>query len=276
MAIKNLLVAYNGTESSNAALDAAIFMRQKYDAHLTGLLARDVESGRQSATAWIPKNIQDMVREAREKEAEAVHQEYVARTESVEDADKIHWISKYGEADATVSRYARLFDLTIAGRFDAVLDETDTALHPDKIAMISGRPVLLVPRENDMSTYNEHAVVAWDGKRASARALADAMQILETKSLVTVITVEDSGSDINLPEMDIETALVRHGVKTEFVKLKKDGRSVGDNVLEFLDRAQPKLLVMGAYEHSKFRQYIVGGVTNKVLKKAKIPVLISH
>ncbi|MCP4995312.1 MAG: universal stress protein, partial [Gammaproteobacteria bacterium] len=38
----------------------------------------------------------------------------------------------------------------------------------------------------------------------------------------------------------------------------------------------PGLLVMGAYEHSKFRQSIVGGVTSSVLKKAKIPIIISH
>ena len=276
MAIKNLLVAYNGTDSSNAALDAALHMRDKYDAHLTGLLAREMESSNQAANAWIPKDVQDMVRAAHEKEAEAVHQQFVERTKAAADQDKIHWISKRGHADATVAKYARLYDLAIVGRYDAVLDSDDTALHPDKITMISGRPVLLVPRDYDISTFNEHAVVAWDGKRASARALADAMQILETKSLVTVITVTDGSAETNLPQMDIETALVRHGVETEFVKLQKDGRSVGDCVLEFLEERQPKLLVMGAYEHSKFRQSIVGGVTNKVLKKAAIPILISH
>ena len=60
------------------------------------------------------------------------------------------------------------------------------------------------------------------------------------------------------------------------MKLKCKGQSVGYRLLEFLEQAQPKLLVMGAYEHSKFRQSIVGGVTRSVLKKAKIPVLISH
>ncbi len=276
MAIKNLLVAYNGTESSNAALDAALHMRKVYGAHLTGLLARDVENNHQAANAWIPKDIQDMVRDAQKKESEVVHQEFIKQTESAGAADKIHWISKLGHPDATVAKYARMFDLTVVGRYDAVLDGDDTALHPDKITMISGRPVLLVPRDYDMSSFNEHAVVAWDGKRASARALADAMQILEDESRVTVISVADGSAETNLPQMDIETALVRHDVKTEAVTIKKNGRSIGKSILEYLDEAQPKLLVMGAYEHSKFRQSIVGGVTNKVLKKAKIPILISH
>ncbi|MCP4997014.1 MAG: universal stress protein, partial [Gammaproteobacteria bacterium] len=56
----------------------------------------------------------------------------------------------------------------------------------------------------------------------------------------------------------------------------RKGKSVGKRILEFLDKEQPKLLVMGAYEHSKFRQSIVGGVTSHVLKKTKVPVFISH
>ena len=190
--------------------------------------------------------------------------------------DKIHWISKRGDGDATVAKYARLYDLTIIGRYDAVHGEDQLELHPDMIAMVSGRPVLLVPREFDMSTFNEHAVLAWDGKRASARALADAMQILKTKSLVTIVTVDDGDSEFTLPEIDVETALQRHGIKTERVHLKRNGKSVGNRILKFLDQAQPSLLVMGAYEHSKFRQSIVGGVTSSVLKKAKVPIIISH
>lgn len=142
--------------------------------------------------------------------------------------------------------------------------------------MVSGRPVVLVPREFDMSTFNEHAVVAWDGKRASSRALADVMEILETKSLVTIITVADGHAEESLPEINVETALQRHGVNTEQVYLERNGRSVGDRILAFLEKAQPRLLVMGAYEHSKFRQSIVGGVTSVVLNKAKVPVIISH
>jgi nucleotide-binding universal stress UspA family protein len=190
--------------------------------------------------------------------------------------DKIHWISKSGEGDATVAQYSRLFDITVIGRYDAVHGEDNQELHPDKIAMISGSPVLLVPREFDVATFNEHAVLAWDGRRAAARALSDAIQILKTKSLVTVLTVGEENDELSVPGMDVETALQRHGIKTELRKLEKDGKSISNRILEYLDEAQPKLLVMGAYEHSKFRQSIVGGVTSNVLKNAKLPILISH
>ncbi len=276
MAIKNLLVAYNGTESSDAALQSALYLREKYDAHLTGLLAYGVTNSHQAANAWIPLHVKELLEEAKKEAARQVREKFTGLTEAAGAADKIHWIAEVGQADATVAKYARLFDLTILGRYDAVLDEDQSVLHPDAITMISGRPVLLVPREFDMSTVSEHAVVAWDGKRASARALGDAMQMLETESLVTVVTVADGVSEANLPGMDIETMLKRHDINTKIVKLEKNGHSIGKTILGYLDETQPKLLVMGAYEHSKFRQSIVGGVTNNVLKKAKMPILISH
>ena len=277
MEIKNIIIAYSGSDSSEAALDFALFIREKYDAHLTGLLVHNFAALDQHLRSWIPDDIRMGIKKAQAQTIKDIASQFKQSiASSSAPAEKVHWISKSGAGDATVAQYARLFDLTVIGRYDAVHGEDQEELHPDMIAMVSGRPVILVPREFDMSTFNEHAVLAWDGKRASARALADAMQILKTKSLVTIVSIDEGKSEVSLSGIDVETALQRHGVKTEKVDLKTNGRSIGFRILEYIDQAQPKLLVMGAYEHSKFRQSIVGGVTSKVLKKAKIPVLISH
>ena len=276
MAIKNLLIAYNGSDSSEAALDCALIMRDKYDAHLTGILAYSLPPQNQAASSWIPKEVRESIDKANAQAAIDIGLKFKQRIQSSSAPDKIHWISKRGEADETVARYARQYDLTILGRYDAVLGEEQPELHPDMIAMVSGRPVLLIPREFDMSEFHEHAVLAWDGKRASSRALSDAMQLLESESRVTIVTVEDGHAERALPEINVETALQRHGLETERVHLKRKGRSVGHRLLEFLEEKQPNILVMGAYEHSKFRQSILGGVTNSVLKKAKVPIMISH
>lgn len=276
MPIKNLLIAYGGSDSSDAALDCALFMRDKYDAHLTGLLAHNFAPINQNVGSWIPDDVRDSIKKAQAQATRDVEARFRRRIASNSSPDKIHWISERGEGNTTVAKYARFYDLTVLGRHDAVGGEDQQELHPDMIAMVSGRPVLLVPREFDISAFDERAVLAWDGKRASARALGDAMQILKTKSFVSIVTVDDGETEASLPEIDVETALRRHGINTEKVSLRAKGRSVGHQILEFLDQAKPNLLVMGAYEHSKFRQSIVGGVTHTVLKKAKVPVFISH
>ncbi len=276
MTIKNLLIAYNGTESSNAALDKALYMRDKYDAHLTGFLAHIPGAINQPSAAWIPHDVQNMMIEAQLQIAKDIEASFNQRIASNTGKDKIHWVVKHGEGNATLARCARLYDLTIIGRHDAVLGEDQPELHPDMIAMVSGRPVLLVPRDFDNSKFNNHAVLAWDGKRAATRALSDAMQILETKSHVTVVTVSDDVTNLCGPDINIETALQRHGVKAEQVHLERKGKSVGNRIVKYLEESGASLLVMGAYEHSKFRQSIIGGVTSSVLKNAKIPIIISH
>lgn len=276
MPIKNLLIAYGGSDSSNAALDCALFMRDKYDAHLTGLLAHNFAPINQNVSSWISDDLRDSIRKAQARAAEKIEKRFMARIASSSSPKKIHWIAERGETNATVAKYARFYDMTILGRYDAVHDEDQQELHPDTIAMVSGRPVLLVPREFDISAFDERAVLAWDGKRAAARALGDAMQMLKTKSFVSIVTVNDGEAEPSLPEIDVETALRRHGVNAETVRLEEKGRSIGYRLLEFLDEAKPNLLVMGAYEHSKFRQTITGGVTSTVLKKAKVPIFISH
>lgn len=276
MTIKNLLIAYNGSDSSDAALEFALLLRDKYDAHLTGLLAHYFEPINQNISSWIPEDVRENIKKAQVDATKDIEARFKQRIASSSAPDKIHMISRRGDGDATVAKYARLYDLTILGRYDAVHGEDQPELHPDRIAMISGRPVMLVPREFDKSNFDDHAVLAWDGKRASSRALADALQILKTNSRVTIVTVNDGQSEVSLPGIDVETALQRHGVNTEKVNLERKGKSVSYRILEFLEQAQPKLLVMGAYEHSKFRQSIVGGVTSSVLKKAKVPIIISH
>lgn len=276
MTVKNILVAYNGTESSDAALEAALYLRNKYDAHLTGLLAYGVPGANPAINAWMPQNVETLLVEAMQDAAKQIQEKFEKLTGVVEAQGKIHWIAALEQSDATVARYARMYDLTVLGRYEAVQGEARTVLNPDTIAMISGRPVLLIPRGFDMSAFGEHAVVAWDGKRASARALGDAIQILESEGLVTVVTVADGGVNSRLPGMDIETNLKRHGVNINSVRLEKKGRTISKTILSFLKESQPNLLVMGAYEHSKFRQTVVGGVTEKVLKKASMPILISH
>jgi len=119
----------------------------------------------------------------------------------------------------------------------------------------------------------EHAIVAWDGARGSARALADAMAILETKSLVTLVTV---GKRVE-PESgrNIVEHLRLHDIETEWVYLPREV-SVGNTLVRYAAQRAPDLMVMGAFEHSKFREDFFGGATDTVLRRTKVPILISH
>lgn len=275
MAMKNLMIAYNGSETSNAALKNAVLMQKKYDAHLTGLLAHGEQMMSENMKNWAPASIQEVIKEARRAAVQEVEQKFYAQTQDVP-KNKLHWISERGRTDATVADYAGLYDITVLGQYRKGTDNEIFELHPDRIAMISGRPVLVFPLGEYSDSINEHAVIAWDGRRAVTRALLDAMQILETKHLVTILTIK--GTDVRKPlaDINVETALQRHGVNTERVSVEKISGDIGRTIVDYCSQRGAGMLVMGAYEHSKFREDIIGGVTNTVLRSTRIPVLMSH
>lgn len=274
MSIKNLLVAYNGTDATNVSLKYALVLAEKYDAHLTGVLAHGGLRMHSSAGPWITEEIRDMIRRSAREVCAGIAKAFDERVASFDRKDKIHWLDISGAADASVMQCARYFDLIVMGQYEDMEDEQYLALHPEVIAQQSGKPVMIVPKSHEVESLKQSAVVAWDGRRASARALSDAMQILETHQQVTVVSVGES-VDKGAGGLDIAAHLERHGVNAERVTLKRTG-TIGDTILAYCNEVDTGLLVMGAYEHSKLSEDILGGVTNDVIKSATLPVLMSH
>ena len=52
--------------------------------------------------------------------------------------------------------------------------------------------------------------------------------------------------------------------------------AAGAKLMEYIERTDPDLLVIGAYTHSRMPQLIFGGVTHYVLKHSAISVLMAH
>ena len=276
MAIKNILVAYNGSQSSDAAVHSAVLAHEKHDAHVTGLLAHASATSRLNRYHWVPDSVKDTLDELEATANADIHDKFVAAVAGRITPDKLHWIETDGESDVTVSDYALMYDLTVVGRRDALQGGKRLELHPDRIALKSGRPVFVVPRDHRPETIHEHAVLAWDGHRAATRALNDAMQILETKQKVTVLSVDNGERGRALKGIDVRKSLARHGIDVEVCVVPPGKHSVGQTILDFCAERNAGMLVMGAFEHSPFREELFGGVTKYVLENARLPLLISH
>lgn len=276
MAIKNILVAFNGTQGSEAAVRTAILMHKKYGCHVTGLLVHASQQEKLGLHSWVPQNVRATISERIHQIEKDMEARFRALSKVSVETEHLHWISLFGNSDATVAKYARMYDLTLVGHYDPVEGQPHLELHPEDIALKSGRPVLIVPRGHDPERIHETAVIAWDGQRAATRAVTDAMQILETKQRVDVLSIEDGSIRAPLAGIDVATALARHGVKVTRVRRPHQGGRTGAEILAYCDEVAAGLLVMGAYEHSVFRERLLGGTTQYILNRATLPVLISH
>ncbi len=278
MSIKNILVAYNGLPGSRAALSGAVLMQQYFGAHITGLFAHgNPFLSRQMKRTWMPQKLQTAITEAADSPSGEIESEFHEICRDVP-RDKLHWINSGGSVQRTVARYARLFDITVLGMHQSSSETnlTHLEIRPDRVAYDSGRPVMTFPADYVGGLFDGRAVVAWDGGRAAARALADAMQILENEAEVEIVSVGRSPMADSMPGIDVGTVLARHDVKVTLTELPRGKLPIADVLVNHCEKTGASLLVMGAYEHSPLREGLIGGVTHDIALRAKLPVLMSH
>jgi nucleotide-binding universal stress UspA family protein len=136
-------------------------------------------------------------------------------------------------------------------------------------------PVLVVPENKNTLDFRNVAMVAWNGSREAADALRQAVPLLALAKAVHVVTVEDERENL-FPVTDASEYLSRHGISSEL----HDRKASKQMVEAELDRCAVELgadyLVMGAYSHSRAREYVFGGVTRYMLHEATLPVLLAH
>jgi nucleotide-binding universal stress UspA family protein len=142
----------------------------------------------------------------------------------------------------------------------------------------SGRHVFLVPRANGQRRFG-HVIVAWNGTRESARALSEAIPYLERAERVTVLVVVVRVSDVEdeiLLGSDAVTHLDHHGIKAELQRISEENQDAGATLLAETQRLGGDLIVLGGYGHSRLREWLLGGVTEKLLHESPVPLLVAH
>jgi nucleotide-binding universal stress UspA family protein len=187
--------------------------------------------------------------------------------------------SHSSEIAATVIEHARQADLVVVSQVNPDSDSGIDTDFAERIVMDSGRPVLVVPAFGTFKRCGPRALVAWNGRREAARAAFDAVPLLQSCDSVQV-TWLDPQDDMDVPGSlagaELATALARHGIKVTAEAMPTSGIGAGEALLSHASDLGADLLVMGAYGHSRTREYVFGGATRTILGSMTIPVLMSH
>jgi nucleotide-binding universal stress UspA family protein len=171
---------------------------------------------------------------------------------------------------------ARFCDLAMVPLQEAVAAGQDIA---ERLVFESGRPVLVFPEDSkrELPASLRNVAVAWDHSRTATRAIADALPLLRQAKQVRVFTVvDDKPIDKSQSAAKLAKHLARHGVEIISEDVKSDGRAIGDVFDAYVSQHKIDLLVMGAYGHSRMREFILGGATRSILDRPPTWVLLSH
>lgn len=261
MSIESVLVYLHPHHNTAAVLDVAIDVARKHGAQLAGL--------------HVVQDIPDVGRPAVSDQAESLEQIFRKRAQDVQLSHA--WYRMKGHAETLVARESRCHDILVIG-------QDEPSRHPawpmdyeflENILIKSGRALIAVPYLAANPSVGNQIVIAWNGAREVARAIEDAMPILEKARHAIVLTVDVRRGDA-LSVDHLMQLLERHGVNAEARGVRSHGKAIGEVLLSEAQELRCDLLVMGGYGHLPTREHLFGGPTYAVVKHMTMPVLLSH
>ena len=166
--------------------------------------------------------------------------------------------------------------MIVIGQSDGQVILSNEMAIEDHILMDSIRPILFIPYIGFSGSIGKRIMIAYDGGRESVRAIRDAIPFLKRAEAVEIICVNRSEKAIQRPLDDICQYLQRHNIKAQANHVVSKDINVAETLLSRASDYGIDLIVMGAYGHSRLREYIFGGVTHDMLKHMTVPILMSH
>jgi nucleotide-binding universal stress UspA family protein len=177
---------------------------------------------------------------------------------------------------ANLARIARLKDLSIVP-VKPHDDQSEKIV--ERLIFESGRPVMMCPEEfaSELAVPFDDVVIAWDHSAPAARAVADALPMLQAAANVRIITATDNKAPAELESgAALVSHLAEHGIKAAFETVKIDGSSIGKVFERYVAANRIDLLVMGAYRHSRLNEIVWGGATKTVIGRPPCWVMMSR
>jgi nucleotide-binding universal stress UspA family protein len=284
--VKTIMVQSTGHANDEAALETAYLIARLFSAHIesvhisptwaqfaTSMAAQNLDSAISPTEAIesFEQEIDSAVSRARASFSDLCKRWSVS--EAVEPVTPERVTARFrevkGAADRVLIAEARFYDLVVVPR------STDGLI--DSLVLNAGRPVVVAPQTAPENLAPAIAI-AWKESAEATRAITAAMPLLKRAGKVLFIGADEgSGPDAVIESMArMVQALAWYGIRAQAHSVNPGGRSVADAIVQCAIGNGADLLVMGAYGHSRFREFILGGVTRDVLSECALPVFLFH
>jgi nucleotide-binding universal stress UspA family protein len=275
--IKDIVVNLSVGEHPNAAGDYAISVAAAFDAHLAGIAFRYDPIVPLSDAGYIPADAIAAQERDNVAAAKAATDHFVATSKRADvNAEALTLGASMAGVGEQFGQIARRFDLGIVGQAEPETSGIEEII-AEAALFESGRPVIIVPYIQKAPLKLDRVMLCWDGSRAAARAIADAIPLLERAGDVELMIVSDErGKKDEIEGADMGEHLARHGLKVEIKRTGLGGIDVADVILSRAADASVDFIVMGGYGHSRLREFVLGGVTRTIFRSMTVPVLMAH
>lgn len=276
--VRDIILNLETDKSRDSVRDYAISIAEAFDSHIAGVAFVD---GRNIPGFFMPdfpsSVLASIVAEQEKAARDAVARfETAARRSLLSVEPRLVTQSEFGPP-TTFSEMARRFDLSVVMQSNDDQGANNDVLI-EATLFNSGRPLIVVPYIQRERLKFDRIVCCWDGSRAAARAINDALPLLKKSEAVEllVVTNEKTAGEREIHGVEIGNHLSRHCIKVEVEMVPAVDIDVADAVLSHVSDCSANMIVMGGYGHSRFREFVLGGTTRGILATMTAPVFMSH
>lgn len=269
MSYANILVPTDLGEGAPDRIGLAAGLARRFDATLTGTAAHKV------AVPILVRDVYDAVdQEERNKaQVQAILEQARKTFERCADGARTDWHAGFADPVAHLVEQARAADLVVVSRWGpGDEDPGPLGVPPGPVAMEAGRPVLVVPPRTARLKASR-IMVAWRDGPEARRAASAALPLMREADQVFVATAGAHAAHEGAE--GVAKHLARHGAHATAHRLHTADDD-GSEILRFALLQEADLIVLGAYGHSRLREWMFGGVTRDVLDRSPLCCLMCH
>lgn len=275
---RDVMVHLDGTSEDEVRLAHAETIATLNGGHLTGIYTNIVPDSiiySAEAGAAAIAALEEQIR----RQGEEIRHRLAERFTRLGIPSEVRKVEAYaGTIGHWVAREARWGDLFVAScpqegegreRWKGMIED---------VLFEGGRALYLVPPGVQPRSPTRTVLIGWADTREVARAIRESLPLLRVASVVELVHVQEpvrnrmGGAEAMA---DIAAHLARHGIKVQ-VRVVAERTDISSALLDEAHRISADLIVVGAYGHSRLREWIVGGATRDLLETSNLPLLMVH
>ena len=274
--LKDVVVNLSGRAPQDFAADYATSVAATFGAQAVGIAFLYEPVIPDGTLGGVPIDLIELQREENSKAAEAAVSRFAAGAKKAGVSAQTRILdATFGGAATQFAQIARRFDLAIVGQAQREHGASEELMIEGAL-FESGRPVIVVPYIQKAGLTLERVLACWDGGRTAARAIGDAMPLLERAKAVDLVIVAEERKNDEISGAAMSEHLARRGVAVDVKRMSAGDIAIEDVILSYAADSGADFMVMGGYGHSRLREFVLGGVTRGILASMTVPVLMSH
>jgi nucleotide-binding universal stress UspA family protein len=277
MTYATVMVSLALDQPNEARLAVAGQIAERFDAGLIGVVASVCSpplyfTAGEQAQALIDQGQASIKRRMSELEAQF-------RETTRNRAKYIEWRCAIDFPARYILQQARCADIIVSGGNSDAFSDPFVLVTPKDLVMEAGRPLFVVPDSTDWLDLRS-MLVAWKDTPEARRAIVASLPMLRKAKDVTVAEIVEAGGSQPVAVSrvrDVITWLSRHGVSaSELVAGQNQDRDTTVQLDAMAADVGAGVVVAGAYGHSRFREMILGGMTQHLITQTGRCAILSH